>query len=81
MASEIGAYEAKTKLPELLREVQNGKRFTITNRGKPVAELGPPSKQAGADASAAIAAFQAFRRANPVGKRIDIKARIEEGRE
>jgi prevent-host-death family protein len=36
---DIGAYEAKTKLPELLREVQAGKRFTITNRGKAVAEL------------------------------------------
>lgn len=38
MGSEIGAYEAKTTLPELLRQVQTGKRFTITHRGKPVAE-------------------------------------------
>jgi hypothetical protein len=29
MKIEIGAYEAKTKLPELLRQVQAGKRFTI----------------------------------------------------
>jgi prevent-host-death family protein len=41
MRSEIGAYEAKTKLPELLRQVQKGNRFTITHRGKPVAELVP----------------------------------------
>lgn len=47
MASEIGAYEAKTKLPELLREVQKGRRFTITHRGKPVADL-VPSRGAGA---------------------------------
>lgn len=38
---EIGAYEAKTTLPELLRKVQQGQRFTITNRGLPVAELIP----------------------------------------
>jgi prevent-host-death family protein len=38
---EIGAYEAKTKLPELLRKVQVGQRFTITNRGKAVADLVP----------------------------------------
>ena len=39
--SEIGAYEAKTKLPEILRRVEAGERFTITNRGVPVAELRP----------------------------------------
>ena len=81
MGSEIGAYEAKTKLPELLREVQNGKRFTITNRGKPVAELGPPTRRAAANAKAAIEAFQAFRKAHPVGRKIDIRSLIESGRE
>lgn len=34
MKIEIGAYEAKTELPELLRQVQAGQRCTITNRGK-----------------------------------------------
>jgi prevent-host-death family protein len=38
---EIGAYEAKTHLPRLLREVAAGQSFTITLRGKPVAELKP----------------------------------------
>ena len=41
MFIEIGSYEAKTKLPELLREVQAGQCFTITLRGKPVASLVP----------------------------------------
>ena len=81
MKTEIGAYEAKTKLPELLREVQAGKRFTITNRGKPVAELGPPSSQQRPDARAAIDAFQAYRKANPLNRKVNIKALIEEGRE
>jgi prevent-host-death family protein len=65
----------------LLREVQAGKRFTITNRGKPVAELGPPSMQQRPDARAAINAFQAYRKANPLGRRVNIKALIKEGRE
>ena len=43
--TEIGAYEAKTTLPELLRRVQSGERFTITHRGLPVAELVPVSDQ------------------------------------
>jgi prevent-host-death family protein len=82
MKTEIGAYEAKTKLPELLRAVQEGRRFVITNRGRAVAELGPPSERtAPAQAQAAISAFEAFRKAHPVGKKIDIRALIEAGRE
>jgi hypothetical protein len=34
MKTEIGAYEATTHLPELLRQVKAGKRFTITHRGR-----------------------------------------------
>ena len=81
MKHQIGAYEAKTKLPELLRQVQAGKRFTITNRGKPVAELGPPSTLRRPDARGAIDAFQAYRKANPLGRKVNIKALVEEGRE
>ena len=41
MNEEIGSYDAKTKLPEILRRVKAGERFTITNRGKPIADLIP----------------------------------------
>lgn len=41
MFKEIGSYDAKTKLPALLRRVQAGEGFTITKRGKPIAELIP----------------------------------------
>lgn len=41
MQNEIGAYDAKTKLPEILRRVESGEAFTITNRGKPIADLTP----------------------------------------
>ena len=41
MQEEIGSYDAKTKLPEILRRVEAGDSFTITNRGKPIAELVP----------------------------------------
>ena len=34
MKVAIGSYEAKTKLPELLRQVKTGRSFTITNRGE-----------------------------------------------
>jgi len=41
MLEEIGSYDAKTKLPEILRRVESGEAFTITNRGKPVADIIP----------------------------------------
>ena len=44
MKTEIGTYDAKTKLAEILRKVSSGQSFTITNRGKPVADL-VPSKE------------------------------------
>lgn len=81
MKTEIGAYEAKTKLPELLRQVQAGKQFTITNRGQPIADLVPSSAQKAKDAAAAIDKFLAFIKENPVRSKVDIRALIEEGRE
>lgn len=40
MAS-VGAFEAKTKLSELLDLVERGEEITITRRGTPVARLVP----------------------------------------
>jgi prevent-host-death family protein len=37
----IGAYEAKTRFPELLDRAEKGERFTITRHGKAVAEIVP----------------------------------------
>jgi prevent-host-death family protein len=81
MKIEIGAYEAKTKLPELLRQVQAGKRFTITNRGKAVADLVPTEADIGKDPAAAIDRFLAFKKAHPIRAQVNIEALIEEGRE
>jgi prevent-host-death family protein len=38
---EIGAFEAKTRLSELLDKVGRGHVYRITKRGRPVAELRP----------------------------------------
>jgi prevent-host-death family protein len=38
---EIGAFEAKTRLSELLERVRKGAVFHITKRGHPIAELRP----------------------------------------
>jgi prevent-host-death family protein len=77
--NEIGSYEAKTRLPELLRQVKSGKSFTITNRGVAVADLVPSKDRNGKDKGVAAERLKVFMRADPVDG-IDIKALIEEGR-
>lgn len=42
-SEDIGAFEAKTRLSELLEKVSRGHVYRITKRGKPVAELRPVS--------------------------------------
>ncbi|WP_454457825.1 type II toxin-antitoxin system Phd/YefM family antitoxin [Thauera phenylacetica] len=81
MNLEIGSYEAKTKLPELLRGVQAGKRYTITLRGEPIADLIPAEGAKQADAAAAVDAMRQFMRmASTAAEGIDLKALINEGR-
>ncbi len=38
---QIGAFDAKTHLSELLKKVVRGQVYVITRRGKPLAELRP----------------------------------------
>lgn len=80
MNLEIGSYEAKTKLPELLRGVQAGKRYTITLRGEPIADLVPAEDAKQADAAAAVDAMRQFMRAASPVEGIDLKVLINEGR-
>ena len=40
--TEVGVFEAKNKLSELLDRVERGEQVTITRRGKAVARLMPP---------------------------------------
>jgi len=81
MSIEIGSYEAKTKLPELLRGIRLGKRYTITLRGVAVAELLPVEDGRHADAMSAVDEMLSFMRNHqPKGAHIDLKAIINEGR-
>ena len=81
MKIEIGSYEAKTKLPELLRQVQAGKSFTITNRGKAVADLVPSGGERSKERAAAVERMQEFIRTWGRVKGVNIKELIEEGRD
>lgn len=82
MKIEIGSYEAKTKLPELLRQVKSGVSFTITNRGEAIADLVPSVNARAKDRIASADALKAFMVTNPA-RELGIKATkklIEDGR-
>jgi prevent-host-death family protein len=57
----VGAYEAKTRFGELLREVENGETIIVTRHGFPVARLSPMAKEAD-DVAAAMEEIHRFRR-------------------
>ncbi len=80
MNIEVGSYEAKTKLPELVRGIQAGNRYTITLRGEAVADLVPAERNTTADAVAAVAQMHAFMEAAVPMPDLDLKALIEDGR-
>ena len=80
MTIEIGSYEAKTKLPELLRGVQAGQRYTITLRGQPVADLVPAEQSRAGDATAAVDQMLKLMTETAPIKGVDVKALVNEGR-
>ena len=77
----VGAYEAKTRFSELLKEVESGETVIVTRHGQPVARLMPMDRGAD-DAAAAIEELHRYRRERrPTLGGISIRELIEEGRE
>jgi antitoxin (DNA-binding transcriptional repressor) of toxin-antitoxin stability system len=75
----VGTYEAKTKLPELLRGVLEGYEYEITNRGVVVAHLVCTQDEQRQGVEEAIEQIKALMKRR-LGKGVNIKALIEEGR-
>lgn len=77
---EIGAYEAKTHLSELLDRAAAGESITITRHGVPVAMLVPPPARRTMTVQEAIAAVREFRKGRHATK-AEIREWMEEGRD
>src|SRR3954452_4862565 len=80
--TSVGAYEAKTHLPQLLERVSNGERITITKHGVPVAVLVPPAEREMPDVRRAIDEMKRFQEQNgpTLGPDLTIRDLIDEGR-
>ncbi len=77
--SEVGAYEAKTHLSELLDRVSRGERITITRYGQPVAVLTPPDPRAGGGTKEVLEAIRTFRQGRTMTV-AEIRELVTEGR-
>ena len=80
----VGSYEAKTHLPRLLSQVEQGETITITKRGKPIAVLSPAQRQPQRDIRTVIEEFRAYSKEHAHARgsltRHEIKEMTEEGR-
>ncbi|MFZ5449237.1 MAG: type II toxin-antitoxin system Phd/YefM family antitoxin [Thermodesulfobacteriota bacterium] len=76
---QVGAYEAKTRLSQLIDQVSKGEEIIITKHGVPMAALVPISGPRQQDPKAAIAAIKEFRRGRRLAG-LSLRQMIEEGR-
>jgi len=83
-AMSVGAYDAKSRLSELLDRVERGAQIIITRHGKPIARLVPEGAYDRATALAALERITARRKqlaaAGVRTTQAEIRAMRDEGR-
>jgi len=77
--TEIGAFDAKAKLSELLRGVKHGQRYTITLRGVPIADLIPSESAPSHDNKTAIERMRNIKKVRGVSDKM-LQEWMAEGR-
>lgn len=75
----VGAYEAKTHLPQLLERVAKGEKITITKHGIPVATLQPARTMKATSVRETIDQLKRFRSRHRLAG-LSIREMIETGR-
>jgi prevent-host-death family protein len=75
----IGTFEAKTHFSQLIAEVEKGKDYIVTKRGKPVARIVPVAheKESFAEGIRKLGEYRKFWKGD---EPFDIREAIEEGR-
>jgi prevent-host-death family protein len=77
--TQIGAFDAKTKLSEILRKVDQGECFTITVRGRAVADVVPCQRKDGRQAAEAVRQLLAMPKITGIPPET-VREWVEEGR-
>ena len=83
IVTEIGLFEAKTRLSELVRQAMAGESYIITQRGEPSAELGPIRHKRRSGSRRIAEAIRRLRQMPEIQgvSHEEIRSWIEEGRE
>ncbi len=77
----VGAFEAKTHFSQLLARVAKGETIVITKHGESIAKLVPIEAEKKVNLAAeAVNAIRALRKGVTLGKGLNIKQLIQEGR-
>ncbi len=79
MYTEIGAFDAKARLSEILRAVKEGHSYTITIRGKPIANLIPTQSASQQKYQDTVESLRSFKKIKGVSKKT-LMDMITEGR-
>ena len=81
----VGAYEAKTKLAELLERAAAGHEITITRHDQPIAKLIPARRRSSVELESLFRQMDEIRARSPLNARgkakLTIKQLIEDGRQ
>ena len=77
----VGVYEAKSRLSELLQQVRSGKEVVITSHGKPIARLVPAGEPVTPDRAEAARKIRALRKRLNVRTRAAVHTLVNEGRD
>jgi prevent-host-death family protein len=75
---EIGAFEAKNRLSELLRAAEAGRSVVITRHGRAVARLVPVADDRGADLAEIGGELRRLR--DEISGSLKVRELVEEGR-
>lgn len=68
-ARTVGAFEAKTRLSELLEQARRGAEITITRHEKPIAKLVPFAKPNRAELTELFQQMDEFRAKHPLNRK------------
>lgn len=81
--TEIGLFEAKTRLSDLVRQTKAGQSFVITQRGKPAAMLAPIGQERDRRPRRIAEAIRRLREMPKIEgvSHEEIRSWVEEGRE
>lgn len=78
---DVGIYEAKSRLSQLVEKAEAGEEIVLTRRGRPVAKIVTIGSAPKRDRAALLREIRALARRVRIPKRISIREIVAEGRD